>query len=110
MPHRQTPWVRQGRLRTAEKGLIQMDTPEWFDWLTHAKSFCYTGSNPLLRLSVRREKRRHTFYWYGYCKWGRKLHNIYLGKSQQLTQQHLEQACQTIWQRIRQQRQRQPVP
>lgn len=101
MPFQHTPWVRQGRLLTAQKEVIWLDTPDWFAWLDQTASFCYLGTHPLIRLTVRREKRRRQTYWYAYCKYERKLHNVYLGKSKQLTQDRLEAACQTIAQRVR---------
>ncbi|MCB0110303.1 MAG: hypothetical protein KDE53_30495 [Caldilineaceae bacterium] len=101
MPFQQTPWVRNGCLRLRQHEVIQLDTPAWFAWLAHTTTFCYMGTNPLIRLTVRYENRRHQSYWYAYCKYQRKLHNIYLGKQEQLTQARLEEACQVVWQRIR---------
>jgi len=100
MPNQQTPWVRHGALALSQGKSILLDTTEWFAWLEQGTSFCYSGAHPLIRLTVRREKRRQQFYWYAYCKWESKLHNIYLGKSQQLTQERLDHACLTIEQRI----------
>jgi LuxR family maltose regulon positive regulatory protein len=101
MPHQQMPWVRQGQLVLASGQRIVLDTPAWFAWLSQVSSFCYSGSDPLWRLTVRREKRRQQCYWYAYSKIEGKLHNIYLGKQATLTKAHLEQACQLIDQRAR---------
>jgi LuxR family transcriptional regulator, maltose regulon positive regulatory protein len=101
MPYQQMPWVRQGQLVLTSGKRIVLDTPAWFAWLSQVSSFCYSGSYPLWRLTVRREKRRQQFYWYAYCKIDGKLHNIYLGKQDTLTKAHLEQACQLIDQRAR---------
>jgi hypothetical protein len=54
-----------------------------------------------LRLTVRREKRRQQFYGHAYSKIDGKLHNIYLGKQDRLTQARLEHACLLIDQRAR---------
>ena len=95
------PWVRQGQILLASGKRIVLDTPAWFAWLNQVSSFCYSGSDPSWRLTVRREKRRQSFYWYAYSKIDRKLHNIYLGKQDALTQAHLEEACRLIDQRAR---------
>jgi len=100
MPNQQTPWVRRATLATPQGESISLDTQDWFAWLKQGTSFSYSGTHPLIRLTVRREKRRQQFYWYAYCKWESKLHNVYLGKSRQLTQQRLDHACLTIEQRI----------
>ena len=102
MPYQQMPWVRHGQLILANGKHILLDTPAWFAWLSQVSSFCYSGSHPLWRLTVRREKRRQQFYWYAYSKIDGKLHNIYLGKQDTLTKAHLEQACRLIDQRARQ--------
>jgi LuxR family maltose regulon positive regulatory protein len=101
MPYRHMPWVRQGQLVLASGAPIVLDTPAWFAWLNQVSAFCYSGSHPLWRLTVRREERRQQFYWYAYSKIDGKLHNVYLGKPQHLTQARLEQACRLIDQRAR---------
>ena len=101
MPYHQMPWVRQGQVVLTTGQRIVLDTPAWFAWLNQISSFCYSGSHPWLRLTVRREKRRQQFYWYAYSKIDGKLHNIYLGKQHHLTQARLEQACLLIDQRAR---------
>jgi len=101
MPYQQMPWVRQGQVVLPTAQRIVLDTPAWFAWLSQISAFCYSGSHPWLRLTVRREKRRQQFYWYAYSKIDGKLHNIYLGKQDSLTHACLEQACLLIDQRAR---------
>lgn len=91
MPQTGTPWVKQGQLRT-QTGTIVLDTPAWFGWLETATRFCYSSQLTVSRLTARKEKRRGFFYWYGYLKEAGKLHNTYLGKSECLTQAHLDHA------------------
>ncbi len=100
MPYAKTPWVREGGVRAASGAFIALDTPAWFAWLHQVAAFGYSSRSCPLRLTLRRERRRHHHYWYGYAKINAKLHNIYLGKSEQLTQARLEQACQRLWQQI----------
>ena len=101
MPYQQMPWVRQGQVVLPNTPHIVLDTPAWFAWLSQISAFCYSGSHPWLRLTVRREKRRQQFYWYAYSKIDGKLHNIYLGKQNSLTQARLEYASLLIDQRAR---------
>ena len=93
MPRDHTPWVRYGQVITATGQRIRLDTAAWFAWLPTVASFCYSSPHTTWRLTVRREKRRQQSYWYGYSKIHAKLHNVYLGKTEQLTQARLEQAC-----------------
>lgn len=87
MPYRGIPLVSRGFLRDPR---LALDTPAWFAWLEDATHFCYVGHYPIYRMTVRKEKRRHSFYWFAYVKMASKLHNAYLGKSESLTQQKLE--------------------
>lgn len=99
MPYGEMPWVRNGRLfNDGEQGLA-VDTPAWFEWLARISAFCYSSQRSWVRLSVRQEKRGTNLYWYGYSKIDSKLHNVYLGKREQLTQAHLEDACEQIYRR-----------
>ena len=97
MPYAGTPWVRNGEVVDGEGVGVLMDTPAWFAWLDQVSSFCYSSSSCLARLTVRQEKRRGNSYWYAYSKTDAKLHNIYLGKTERITQLQLEAACQRVW-------------
>jgi hypothetical protein len=104
MPHGEMPWVRDGRLLNSDNQRIVVDTPAWFSWLATVSSFCYSSQRSSVRLTVRQEKRGSNLYWYGYSKIDSKLHNVYLGKRQNLDQVRLEEACQEIHQRARERR------
>jgi LuxR family transcriptional regulator, maltose regulon positive regulatory protein len=106
MPHGNNPWVRNGQVITDSGQRLRLDSPAWFAWLETIPSFCFSSRNPLWRLTVRREKRRRQTYWYGYAKSDAKLHNVYLGKTAQLTQARLEQACQELAHKVRQEKER----
>ena len=103
MPYAGTPWIRQGQLITDGGKRIVVGSSVWFAWLQTATSFCYQPDNSADRLTARKEKRRHQFYWYGYAKNAAKLHNVYLGKSEQLTRVRLDQACAQLTQKVMQQ-------
>ncbi len=84
MPYRDTPVVRDHRLWQGARPLT-VGTAAWFRWLEEADCFCYMSSHSSYRLTIRKEKRRNSWYWYAYLKADRKLHNAYLGRSQTLT-------------------------
>lgn len=101
MPYHNMPWVRNGQLITEANRHVRLDTPAWFAWLETVPAFCYSSEHAAWRLTARREKRRHQSYWYGYTKTDAKLHNIYLGKTEYLTQAHLEAACRHLYEKAR---------
>ena len=103
MPYMDTPWVKKGQLITLSGQRIVVGTPAWFRWLQTATRFCYSSIRFPDRLTARKEQRRHTFYWYGYARNASQLHNVYLGKSEQLTTAHLEWACEQLAKKARQQ-------
>ncbi|HEX9924036.1 MAG TPA: hypothetical protein VGD99_15375 [Anaerolineae bacterium] len=93
MPYTDMPWIKRGQLPRPDGAPIRLDTPAWFAWLETADRFCYSSPHYAYRFTARKEKRRGHFYWYAYMKNDSKLHNIYLGKSEQLTRDYLEQAA-----------------
>ncbi len=95
MPKTDKPVVQSGRLMlngglSNAVEIIQLDSPCWRDWLNSNTSFIFEGS--VGRFSAQREKRRGTDYWYGYRRRCGKLFKVYLGKSDELNQERLEQA------------------
>ena len=69
---------------------IRVGSPAWFSWLANHPGFIYKGE--VGHFTARCELRRGIGYWYGYRRQSGKLSKIYLGKSEELTQQALEQA------------------
>lgn len=90
MAYTDTPLVLHHRLRLPNATTIAVESPAWFAWLATASSFCYTPPTSIYRLTLRKEKRRNTFYWYAYLKVDSKLHNAYVGPSTALTVHRLE--------------------
>ena len=99
-----TPVVRQQLLWVAEVATdIRLDTPAWFLWLQTAAHFSYALARPTnYRLTLRKEKRRHDWYWYAYLKSEAKLHNAYAGRSHTLSAARLNQVAQSLVQKVRQ--------
>lgn len=104
MAYAGTPVIRRQRLWVANAATaIQIDTPAWFRWLQTATSFSYPlGAPTFYRLTVRKEKRRHDWYWYAYLKTDSKLHNAYAGRTHTLSAARLDQVAQTLLQKVQQ--------
>ena len=89
------PLVRNEFLMTPDAAIkgaapIQVGSPAWYAWLGGNQGFSYEGS--VGHLTTRRELRRGIGYWYGYRRRDGKLTKLYLGRSQELTWERLEQA------------------
>lgn len=91
MPKADMPVLRDGQLHLADHPSIAVNTEAWFTWLRQANRFCYWPSTASFRLTVRKERRRHTDYWYAYLKYARKLHNAYVGRTEAVTSERLQQ-------------------
>lgn len=61
----------------------------WYEWLSSAKKFSFKGAHG--NFVAQCEKRRNKDYWYAYRRAG-KLLKVYLGKTEELTLERLEQA------------------
>ncbi len=80
---------------------LRMGSKAWFAWLQTATTFRYYPAPPLGLLTLRKEKRRHSWYWYAYLKSGPKLHNAYVGRSNSLTPAHLALVAQRLAAKLR---------
>jgi LuxR family maltose regulon positive regulatory protein len=69
---------------------IGVGSPQWYAWLAHHQSFLFEGGAG--HFTARRETRRGSEYWYAYRRRDGKLSKTYLGKSEELTPERLEQA------------------
>ncbi|MCI0398104.1 MAG: hypothetical protein L0332_10110 [Chloroflexi bacterium] len=91
MPYQDMPFVCEERLRLPAGRPIRVGSPAWFAWLDQANHFSYQPPSGNDRLTFRKEKRRHGWYWYAYLKRDRKLYNAYAGRSATLTSDRLQQ-------------------
>ena len=102
MAYTGTPVVHHKRLfLEAASKPIQLGTKAWFAWLQTATSFSYRTGPPLAAFTLRKEKRRHGWYWYAYVKIDAKLHNAYVGRSERLTATHLDLVAQRLLTKFR---------
>jgi hypothetical protein len=105
MAYAGTPIVRNQRLRLPNVPKpIRLDTAAWRTWLATATAFAYVPANVLDAFTVRKEKRRHTWYWYAYLKIDAKLHNAYVGRTEAVTAARLAQVTQTLRNKVQQRR------
>lgn len=74
---------------------IAVGSPEWFTWLEQAESFRF--ENNVGTFTARKEARaRGGMYWTAYRRAGGKLHRVYLGASDDLTPERLQQAARDL--------------
>lgn len=93
MPYKDMPFVRDNYLQLPNHRFVKLGSSAWFSWLEQASRFCYQPVGTVDRLTLRKEKRRHHFYWYAYLKRDAKLHNAYVGRTETLTAPHLDQVA-----------------
>ena len=105
---RTTPKVMNNQLYLPEctEPVCTIESSAWFDWLHTAKTFRYhsqqhhniiRGYGPTFApISLRKEKRRRGFLWYAYRRSYRVLHKRYVGKSEALTRDRLEEIAHEL--------------
>jgi LuxR family maltose regulon positive regulatory protein len=97
--------MRRSSKPVAENGLLLIDdtgpdvsnavrvgSPRWYRWLADAGNQGFLFKGEAGHFSARREVRRGNPYWYAYRRRGGKLHKAYLGRSEEVTQERLDQA------------------
>lgn len=86
------PIVEKGVLK--DKGYsVSKDNPKWLEWLDSNNSFRYEPSKTDKGFTARREK---PGYWIGYRRIAGKLHKEYIGKSENITLEVLEEAAKKL--------------
>jgi LuxR family maltose regulon positive regulatory protein len=73
---------------------VPVGSPSWYEWLSKAKKFSFKGPSGCFVAQC--ETRRNKTYWYAYRRQAGKLHKVYLGKTEELTPERLEQASLTL--------------
>ncbi len=83
-------WIVQDGLLHLGSTCLQVGSPEWFSWLAETGKFSYKGENG--KFTAQSEKRRKQAYWYAYRRSAGKLSKTYLGRTEELTSERLEEA------------------
>ncbi len=95
-----TPMVQGNTLVYQQQGhdqVLVMGTPDWYAWLATASTFTFTSD--ISTFTVRKERagnKRGGWYWKAYRTQHGKLSSIYLGKSEALTLERLNEAARTL--------------
>src|SRR5215472_8849507 len=93
-----TPIVRQGLLTfpgETQDNLIAVGSALWYSWLETATLFSLSDAHG--NITVRKERRqRGRWYWKAYYTYRGKLARVYLGKTEHLTWERLEQVARTL--------------
>ena len=84
----------------------RVDSPEWFVWLDTAVAFRYQSTARILvhrsyscaasPISVRKETRRNSSFWYAYLRCNGYLHKRYVGRSSALTAIRLDEIAMEL--------------
>src|SRR5437868_3371417 len=98
MVHR-TPKVQFGFLEpSATEGTssktVSIGSVEWYVWLEDHHTFCFENASGLI--SVRKEQQASNWYWYAYRRYRGKLRRMYLGKSEELSLEHLNEGVHSL--------------
>src|ERR1700676_3683148 len=95
-----TPIVQGDTLVYQQQGhdqVLVVGTPDWYAWLATASTFAFTSE--ISTFTVRKERagnKRGGWYWKAYRTQHGKLSSIYLGKSEALTLERLNEAARTL--------------
>jgi hypothetical protein len=92
MANSNTLLVKDGFLYPGSGRRIRLETVAWFTWLASATLFSYPAATGFC-LTLRREKRRNSFYWFAYLKKGGNLHKKHVGRSAALTIARLDEVA-----------------
>ena len=84
--------VAQGILEPEHGFTIDIESPQWLEWLESNKSFRYCPLGADSPFTARKEGE----YWYGYRKQLGKLHKRYIGKALELTTAKLEEIASLL--------------
>ena len=101
MPQKPLPVVADHLLHVPareanEQTLVVVGSEMWYAWLAEEQNRSFSFRNALGTFTVRRERKRHGWYWYIYRKSGGKLRKAYLGKAEEVTLERLGLVAATL--------------
>jgi len=96
---RKTPTVRNGTLVVEQptghdNTGIAVGSDAWFAWLAHGQTFAFDDSHA--RFTARTKRRGTRLFWYALRRTQGDLRELYLGRSAQLTLEHLRSISQQL--------------
>ncbi len=86
--------IVKDNLLLADTTPIPVDSPLWYEWLSAAKKFSFKGQNGCFVAQC--ETRRNKAYWYAYRRRAGKLFKAYMGKTEELTLERLQQTSLSL--------------
>jgi predicted ATPase/DNA-binding CsgD family transcriptional regulator len=94
MAHLRLPLVFENCLLLSDEAGNQLPpilvgSDAWYTWLAEEQLRSFSFRNSIGTFTVRRERQRHGWYWYVYCKREGKLRKAYLGKMEEITLERL---------------------
>ena len=101
MPQKALPVVSDHLLHIPDREAnvhtpVVVGSEMWYTWLAEEQNRSFSFRNALGTFTVRRERKRHGWYWYIYRKSGGKLRKAYLGKAEELTLERLSLGATTL--------------
>jgi predicted ATPase/DNA-binding CsgD family transcriptional regulator len=101
MPQKPLPVVADHLLHVPdqeahEQTPVVVGSQRWYSWLAEEENRSFSFRNALGTFTVRRERKRHGWYWYIYRKSGGKLRKAYLGKAEEVTLERLGLVAATL--------------
>jgi DNA-binding SARP family transcriptional activator/predicted negative regulator of RcsB-dependent stress response len=75
---------------------LVVGSPEWFAWLDQPERRSFSIRTASNAITVRREKKRNSYYWYAYRSLHGQTHKRYLGKSRDLVPELLQQTAAAL--------------
>jgi predicted ATPase/DNA-binding CsgD family transcriptional regulator len=94
------PTVIGNILRYQEQGreqVVPVGTTDWYDWLLNARAFTFRASSG--QFTARKEQagnKRGRWYWKAYYRQAGKLCSAYLGKSERLSLERLQEVAAVV--------------
>jgi predicted ATPase/DNA-binding CsgD family transcriptional regulator len=96
---RATPRIRDGTLVAYDGGVsntIRVGEVDWWRWLDAPGSTHFRFEQGADAFTARRERREGGWYWYAYRKRNGRLRKAYLGRTADLTADHLSAVAATL--------------
>lgn len=80
--------------RQGHEQVVLVGTPDWYAWLQHEKAFSFrTSSRQFTARKEQASNGRGGWYWKAYYRRAGKLCSTYLGKSERLSLERLQEVA-----------------
>lgn len=90
------PIIRNDELVRENARPLRVGTRAWFQWLNDDGPHSFAYQTPGANITLRREQKRNTEYWYAYRTRHGKLHKVYVGKTDELTVERLRASADRL--------------